>query len=95
MLRLFPPHLQALVLLLVFVIWVMLLRYFRRSPAIQRFVAEIIGDETPENALLAFEAAKSRLTRHLHDGTLDDLTRRRIESALGVPLPEEATSFTP
>ncbi|WP_373652033.1 hypothetical protein [Schlesneria sp. DSM 10557] len=82
MLRSLPPHLMALIVLLVIVLWLMMLRYFRRSPSLQRFVSDLFGDTTPENALWAFELAKARLANHLLDPDLDQLMRERIELAL-------------
>jgi len=81
-LRFIPPHLMALIILLIIVLWLMLLRFFRRSPAIQYFVSELFGDSTPENALLAFELAKERLANHLDNPSLDRQMRERIEQAL-------------
>lgn len=91
MLRSIPPHLILLISLLTIVIWVMLLHYFRRSDAVQKFVAQTLGDDTPENALLAFEIAKRRLADHLNDADLNRELRRRIESLLGSPHTEDAT----
>ena len=82
--RFFPPHLMALVTLFIVVIWFMLLRHFRQSATMQKFVAETLGDDTPESALRAFELAKQRLTKHLDDSNLETDMRRRIELALGV-----------
>jgi predicted Na+-dependent transporter len=59
--RFIPPHLMALVVLLIIVIWFMLVHRFRRSTMLQRFIAEVFGDDTPENALLAFDVAKQRM----------------------------------
>lgn len=81
--RFLPPHLMVLVALLLIIVWVMLLRQFRRSSLMQQFVAEAFGDETPVNALHSFEAARLRLVKHLQSDNLDDLTRQRIEMALG------------
>lgn len=81
--RFIPPHLMALVTLLIIVLWFLLVHQFRRSAAMQKWFALAIGDDTPENALLAFEAAKLRLTSHLQDGHLDRRLRHRIEVALG------------
>lgn len=78
-----PPHLMAPVLLLVVILWIMLVHHFKRSPAVQRFVAETIGDDTPDDALAAYAAARLRLVRHLHRSDLNADTRRRIEDALG------------
>jgi hypothetical protein len=89
--RSIPPHLLALVLLLVFLLWVILVHHFRRNTTVQKFFAEAIGDDTPENALRAFEVAKLRLTKHLNRGDLDLRTRERIELALGGPLTADAT----
>lgn len=89
--RFIPPHLMALITLLIIVLWVMLLRYFRRSPAIQQFLAELFGDRTPENALLAFELAKERLMNHLDDPKLDLQMRQRIEQALKYTYRDEST----
>jgi hypothetical protein len=87
--RFIPPHLMALVVLLIIVIWFMLVHRFRRSTMLQRFIAEVFGDDTPENALLAFDVAKQRLAEHLKNGDLDNETRRQIEMALGLPLNRE------
>ncbi|WP_010583377.1 hypothetical protein [Schlesneria paludicola] len=81
--RFFPPHLMFLFGLLILVIWMMLVRYFRRSNALQAFVADIVGDETAETALRNFHLAKQRLERHLADDKLDSLLRHRIEATLG------------
>ncbi|MES2789194.1 MAG: hypothetical protein V4719_06195 [Planctomycetota bacterium] len=81
--RSIPPHLLALVLLLVFLLWVILVHHFRRNKTVQKFFAEAIGDDTPENALRTFEMAKLRLTKHLNRGDLDLRTRQQIELALG------------
>ena len=84
MFRSMPPHLMALVGLLIVVVWFMLVHHFRRSPGLQRFISEAIGDDTPENALRAYHAARSRLARHLINGNeLDAETRHQIEEALG------------
>lgn len=83
--RFIPPHLMALVTLLIIVVWVMLVHQFRRSAALQRFVADTMGDDTPQNALVAYEAARSRLANHLNKSDLDGRTRQRIEMALGIP----------
>lgn len=80
--RFIPPHLMAPVALLIVVVWFMLVHHFRRSSAMQRYIAETIGDDTPENALLAFELAKSRLTQHLKNGDLAPELRQQIELAL-------------
>jgi hypothetical protein len=82
-LRLLPPHLMALVAILILVLWVMLVNYFRRSPAIQRFVAETLGDNTPESSLRTFVVVKQRLADHLNDPHIDDQMRQKIELALG------------
>ncbi len=89
MFRLMPPHLMALVVLLILMIWVMLVHHFRRSTTIQKFVSQALGDDTPESALLAYEVAKARLEDHLSTGDLDDAMRRRIELALGTSQPGE------
>ncbi len=81
--RSIPPHLLVLIGLLIFVVWIMLLRVFRRSPPLQRFIAEILGDDSPENALIAFEVAKNRLAEHLKNEDLDAQIRQKIELALG------------
>ena len=88
--RFIPPHLIVPVALLIFVVWIMLVHRFRKSFAMQQFVAEALGDNTPENALTAFEAAKRRLTDHLNNRDLDMQTRRRIELALGRPVEGDA-----
>ena len=82
MFRAMPPHLMALVVLLIVVVWFMLVHQFRRSPGLQRFISEAIGEDTPEHALLAFNAAKSRLAKHLDGNQLDADMRQRIEAAL-------------
>lgn len=68
--------------LLVLVTWMLLVRYFRRSHALQLFVAEIVGDETAEAALRNFDLARQRLEKHLADETLDSSVRHKIETAL-------------
>ena len=68
--------------LLIVAIWMLLVRFFRRSLTLQTFVAEIMGDETPELALRNFYAAKSRLEHHLAGTHVDHLLRQRIETAL-------------
>lgn len=83
MLRSIPPHLFVLVTLFVFVIWIMLVHRFRKSAAIQRFVAEALGDDTPQAALRAFEMAKRRLTVHLDSADLDPMTRQQMQLAIG------------
>ncbi len=83
--RFIPPHLMALVTLLIIVVWVMLVHQFRRSAALQKFVADTMGDDTPQNALTAYEAARSRLANQLNRSDLDGRTRQRIEIALGIP----------
>lgn len=88
--RFIPPHLMAPVALLIFLIWVMLVHHFRRNSTIQKFVSETIGENTPENALAAFEAARTRLANHLHAGDLEPEMRRRIELALGAWQPDPA-----
>jgi hypothetical protein len=75
---------MVLVGLLLIVVWVMLLHQFRRSSAMQQFVADALGDDTPANALRNFEAAKLRLSNHLENDELDYQTRQRIELALGL-----------
>lgn len=91
--RFFPPHLMAPVVLLIILIWIILVHHFRRNVTIQKFVSETIGDNTPETALAAFEAAQTRLADHLHADDLDPQLRRRIELALGV-FPPAATMET-
>jgi hypothetical protein len=88
--RYIPPHLMALVVLLIVVLWFMLVHHFRRSVTMQKFIAEALGDNTPENALVAFEAARLRLREHLAAGNLEGHMRRRIEVALGLPQADEA-----
>ena|GEM_PF-6509724 len=88
MLRSMPPHLMVLAALLIVVVWVLLLRRVRRSPTIQRFVMDIFGDNTAEDALLTFESAKHALINHLHDPDLDGELRQQIEAALEMS-PEE------
>jgi hypothetical protein len=83
--RFLPPHLMVLVALLLIVVWVILLHQFRRSAALQSFVAEVFGDETPATALRTFETARQRLESHLHSHELDHQMRQRIELALGSP----------
>ena len=83
--RYLPPHLMVLAVLLLIVVWAVLLQQFRRSFAIQRFVAEVFGDETPANAMRNFETAKQRLANHLESDDLDRQMRQRIELALGLP----------
>ncbi|MDB5386003.1 MAG: hypothetical protein JWM11_1649, partial [Planctomycetaceae bacterium] len=80
--RFIPPHLVGPVALLIVLLWFLLVHHFRRSSSMQKFVAEIIGDETPESTLLTFQAAKSRLTRYLKIDDLDPDQRLRIEHAL-------------
>ena len=92
MIRFIPPHLMALLVLLIIVLWVMLLRFFRRSPAVQHFVSDLFGDSTPENALLTFELAKERLANHLDNPMLDRQMRERIEQALRPSLLEANSS---
>jgi hypothetical protein len=46
--RFFPPHLMALVVVLIVVVWIMLVHHFRHNTTVQRFVAETFGDDTPE-----------------------------------------------
>lgn len=75
---------MALVVLLVAIIWFMLLHHFRQNASLQRFVAELFGDNTPENALLNFQSARQRLQEHLRDAALDLAMRQKIESALGI-----------
>lgn len=92
MTRFIPPHLMILGTLLIVVLWAMLVRHFRHSVATQRFVSEILGDDTPENALLAFDIARTRLVHHLKRNDLDLRTRQRIELALGNPDHESTES---
>jgi hypothetical protein len=80
-----PPHLMVLIGFLIVVIWLMLLRHFRRSPGMQRLVSEILGDDSAESALIAFESARRHLMDHLNDSHLDCDLRERIELALGPP----------
>ena len=80
--RFIPPHLMFLITLLIFVIWFMLLHYFRRNDVLQRFVAELFGDNTPDSALRNYELARRRLAEHLHDPALDSRLRQQIELAL-------------
>ena len=92
MLRGIPPHLWALFVLLVMVVWVMLVHRIRQSSALHRFVAETFGDDTPESALAAFEAARQRLADHLNADRIEPALRRRIEVALGETPVEEPVS---
>lgn len=87
--RFIPPHLMALVVLLIVVLWFMFVHRIRRSTMLQRFISEAFGDDTPENALVAFDAAKQRMADHLKNRDLDLETRRQIEIALGIPLNRE------
>jgi hypothetical protein len=82
--RFLPPHLMALVILLIAVVWFMLLHHFRHSVSLQRFVSELFGDNTPESALRNFEFARQRLSEHLSDNSLDQQIRQQIEFALGM-----------
>ena len=82
--RFLPPHLMVLVALFLVVIWFLFLHQFRRSASMQKFFAELLGDNTPENALMNFDHATQRLSDHLHDNDLDDRMRQRIETALGI-----------
>jgi hypothetical protein len=81
---------MALIALLLLVVWAMLLRHFRNSAAMQKFIAETFGDDTPERALRTFEIAKRRLADHLNDRDLDDQTRERIEAALAASSQDQA-----
>jgi len=83
-LRSIPPHLLALVVLLIFILWVILVHHFRRNMTVHKFLAETMGEDTPEHALSEFELAKARLTQHLQQSKLDSELRRRIEVALGL-----------
>ena len=89
--RLLPPHLMALVAFLIVIVWLMLLHQFRSSAAMQRFIAEVFGDNTPEGALREFEAAKRRLAGHLEGEDLDPQMRGRIETALGLAETDQCT----
>ncbi len=82
--RFVPPHLLVLITLLVVVVWFMLLHHFRQSTTLQRFVAELLGDNTPESALRNFHQARQRLVEHLNHGELNSQTRADIELALGI-----------
>ncbi len=82
--RFIPPHLLALVVLLVIILWFMLVHHFRRNRAVHQFLAEAMGEDTPEHALSDFEAARSRLVQHLNESKLDRDMQRRIEAALGM-----------
>lgn len=84
MLRFLPPHLMALIALLIAVIWFMLVHHFRQNASLQRFVADLFGDNTPESALRNFEFARQRLLDHLNDRSLDHAMRQAIEISLGL-----------
>ena len=83
--RFIPPHLLGPVVLLIILLWIMLVHHFRRNTTVHKFLAETIGDDTPEQALTAFQRARSRLARHLNQGELNSELRRRIEAALDGP----------
>lgn len=91
--RFIPPHLLALVVLLICILWIMLVHHFRRNTAVHQFLSEAMGEDTPQHALSDFEAARSRLARHLNQSKLDGELRRRIEMALGIA-PDEAVDRT-
>ena len=82
--RFFPPHLMVLVTLLIVVTWFMLLHYVRQSASLQRFIAEMLGENTPEACLRDFQQAKRRLAEYLSHDTLSDRVRQEIELALGI-----------
>ncbi len=81
-----PPHLQGVVILFLVVLFVMMLNRFRKSVRLQKFVAETIGEDTPETALVAFNKAKIHLQQHLADTDMPAEVRSEIEQALGVPV---------
>jgi hypothetical protein len=79
-----PPHLLVLITLLIVVVWFMLLHHFRQSTSLQRYVAELFGENTPESALRNFLLAKQRLAEHLNHEALEPQARSDIELALGI-----------
>lgn len=80
--RFVPPHLIGPVIIMLGLLWFVLVHRFRQSPGIQRFVAETIGDDTPEAALRAFITARSRLIEHLESEHLSPELRQEMEAVL-------------
>lgn len=80
-----PPHLLALGVLLIGILWFVFLGVFRRSRFSQGVIAKTLADDTPENALADFRAAKARLEQHLDKSVMDGATRRKIRAELYVP----------
>ena len=75
---------MVLVTLLIVVTWFMLLHYVRQSASLQRFIAEMLGENTREACLRDFQQAKRRLAEYLSHDTLSDRVRQEIELALGL-----------